>query len=121
MIIERETAACYAMLRHQQAAGMLLQQLGSHADAIRQRELDRLFASRPELAGLAEADRDAIAHMAARLQNQFLHHPRAAVRSAVADPDAVHDHANPHPILNAVRHLFGLSDAPAKNSLKKLL
>ena len=121
VIIERETAACYAQLRCQQAAGMLLQQLGSHADAIRRRELDRLFSSRPELAALPEADRDAIAHMAARLQNQFLHHPRAAVRSAVAEPGAAHDHANPPPILSAVRHLFGLGDAPAKNSLKKLL
>ncbi len=121
VIIERETAACYAQLRCQQAAGMLLQQLGSHADAIRQRELDRLFSSRPELAALSEADRDAIAHMAARLQNQFLHHPRAAVRSAVAAPGVDHDHASPHPILSAVRHLFGLGDAPAKNPLKKLL
>ncbi|MDR3618569.1 MAG: glutamyl-tRNA reductase [Paludisphaera borealis] len=121
LIIERETAACYAQLRHQQAAGMLLQQLGSHADAIRQRELDRLFESHPELAGLAEADRDAIAHMASRLQNQFLHHPRAAVRSAVAEPGPDHDHTQPHPVLSAVRHLFGLGDHPPKNTLKKLL
>ncbi|WP_250637956.1 hypothetical protein [Paludisphaera borealis] len=121
LIIERETAACYAQLRHQQAAGMLLQQLGSHADAIRQRELDRLFAAHPELAGLAEADRDAIAHMASRLQNQFLHHPRAAVRSAVADPGPHHDHTQPHPVLSAVRHLFGLGAPPPKNTLKKLL
>ena len=41
----------------------------------------------------ADADREAIAHMCMRLQNQFLHHPRAAVRSAVAEPH--HDH--PHP------------------------
>ena len=44
--------------------------------------------------------------MAFRLQNQFLHHPRAAVRSAAAEP--AHEH--PHPLLNAVRHLFGLAD-----------
>jgi glutamyl-tRNA reductase len=121
LIIERETAACYAQLRHQQAAGMLLQQLGSRADAIRQRELDRLFATHPELASLAEADRDAIAHMASRLQNQLLHHPRAAVKSAVAEAGAHPDHATPHPILTAVRHLFGLGDGPSKNSFKKIV
>ena len=113
MIVEQETAACYAMLRHQQAAGLLLQQLGNHADQIRQRELTALFASCPEL---NEADRDAIAHMAMRLQNQFLHHPRAAVRSAVTESN--HDH--PHPLLTAVRHLFGLGDPPHPNSLKKM-
>jgi len=94
--------------------------LGSHADAIRQRELERLFATHPELAALPEADRDAIAHMAARLQNQFLHHPRAAVRSAVSETGD-HDHTQPHSVLTAVRHLFGLGDGPAKNSLKKVL
>ena len=46
-------------------------------------------------------------HGPAALQNQFLHHPRAALRSAASDapPDE-----HPHPLLNAVRHLFGLAD-----------
>ena len=78
VIIEQEAATCYAQLRHQRDAGMLLQQLGNHADEVRHRELSSLFASRPQL---TEEDRAAIAHMATRLQNQFLHHPRAAVRS----------------------------------------
>ena len=43
MIIERETADCYAKLRHQHDAGLLLQQLGNHADQIRQRELGYSF------------------------------------------------------------------------------
>jgi glutamyl-tRNA reductase len=111
-IIERETAACYALLRHQHDAGHILQELGSNADSIRRRELDRLFAARPHL---GEADREAIAHTMMRLQNQLLHHPRAAVRSAVAEPH----HGHPHPILAAVRHLFGLGDRPP-NSLKKI-
>jgi glutamyl-tRNA reductase len=111
IIIERETAECYAKLRHQHDAGLLLQQLGNHADQIRQRELTALFASRTNL---TEDDRDAIAHMAARLQNQLLHHPRAAVRSAVTQ--AHHDH--PHPGLDFVRHLFGLGDR-AVSSRKK--
>jgi glutamyl-tRNA reductase len=113
VIIEKETAACYALLRHQQAAGALLQLLGNHADQIRQRELSNLFSSRPDL---TDADREAIAHMAMRLQNQFLHHPRAAVRSAATEPT----HEHPHPVLNAVRHLFGLGDHPQPGPLKKI-
>jgi glutamyl-tRNA reductase len=112
VIIERETAACYAQVRHQRDAGLLLQQLGNHADQIRKRELGALFATRPDL---TEADREAIVHMAVRLQNQFLHHPRAAVRSAVTQPH--HDH--PHPVFDFVRHIFGLGDR-SQNSLKKI-
>ena len=114
LIIERETAACCALVRHQQAAGALLQQLGNHADQLRQRELNTLFATHPNL---SEADREAIAHMAMRLQNQFLHHPRAAVRSAVTESHDDH----PHPILSAVRHLFGLGDHPPSTPLKKTI
>jgi glutamyl-tRNA reductase len=113
LIIERETAACYALLRHQEAAGTLLQQLGNHADQIRQRELTALFATHPDL---SDTDREAIARMAMRLQNQFLHHPRAAVRSAVTES---HDDY-PHPVLAAVRHLFGLCDHSPRTSLKKI-
>ena len=112
VIIEHETSACYALLRHQQAAGALLQQLGNHADQIRERELSTLFATHPNLSA---DDREAITHMATRLQNQFLHHPRAAVRSAVAEPHGDH----PHPILSTVRHLFALGDHPSPGSLKK--
>jgi glutamyl-tRNA reductase len=111
-IIERETAACFALLRHQHDAGHILRELGDHADLIRHRELSKLFAALPHL---SESDREAIAHMAMRIQNQVLHHPRAAVRSAVTEPH--HDH--PHPLLATVRHLFGLGDRPS-NSLKKI-
>jgi glutamyl-tRNA reductase len=113
-IIELETAACSARLRHQREAGVLLLQLGNHADQIRQRELATLFATRPDL---TEADRDAITHMAMRLQNQFLHNPRAAVRMAATEPH--HDHSQPHPVITFVRHIFGLGDRP-QNSLKRL-
>jgi glutamyl-tRNA reductase len=114
VIIERETAACFSQLRHQRDAGLLLQQLGNHADQVRQREVGALFATRPDL---TEADRAAIAHMAMRLQNQFLHHPRAAVRSAVTQPN--HDQNHPHPVLDFIRHIFGLGDR-SQNSLKKI-
>jgi glutamyl-tRNA reductase len=102
-IIERESAACFAAVRHMRYAGAVLRQLGDHADAIRRRELDALYAGCPDLSA---EQRAAIAHMAQRLQNQFLHHPRAALRSAAAEPADEH----PHPLLNAVRHLFGLAD-----------
>ena len=114
VIIDRETADCYAKLQHQRDAGLLLQQLGNHADQIRQRELSALFASRTNL---TEEDREAIAHMTARLQNQLLHHPRAAVRSAVTEPHQDHNH--PHPVIDYMRHIFGLGDR-SSNSLKKV-
>jgi glutamyl-tRNA reductase len=113
LLIERETSACYAQLRHQHDAGALLQQLGNRADQIRLRELNFLFTTRP---GLSAADREAVAHMALRLQNQFLHQPRAALRSAVINPGQEH----PHSLLNAVRHLFGLGDHPPKNPAKEM-
>jgi glutamyl-tRNA reductase len=113
VIIERETAACYAQLCHRRDAGLLLQQLGNHADQIRQRELGTLFSTRPNL---SEEDREAIMHMTARLQNQLLHHPRAAVRAAVIEPH--HDHNSPHPVLDFVRHMFGLGDR-SSHSRKK--
>jgi glutamyl-tRNA reductase len=114
VIIERETAACHALLRHQYEAGHLLRELGNHADRIRSRELSSLFATRPDL---TDADREAITHMAMRLQNQFLHHPRAAVRSAATEPH--HDQNHPHPVLAFVRYVFGLGNR-TPNSLRSL-
>jgi len=103
LIIEQETAACYASLRHQRYAGAVLRQLGDRADSIVLRELEALFADCPEL---TPKQREVIAHRFRRVQNQLLHHPRAALKSAASEP--AHEHA--HPILNLVRHLFGLAD-----------
>ena len=102
-IIEQETTACYAAVRHQRHAGAVLRALGDRADAVRARELESLYAGRPDL---TPEQRDAVEHMARRLQNQLLHHPRAAVRSAAA----AEPHAQEHPLLSALRHLFGLAD-----------
>ncbi len=102
-IIEREAAACFAALRHQSDAGPLLRQIGDNADANLQRELETLFSSCPEL---TDAQRAAITHTCRRIQNQILHHPRAALRSAAAVPPQEHHHS----LLSAVRHLFGLAD-----------
>jgi glutamyl-tRNA reductase len=103
LIIEHETAACYALLRHQRTAGAVLRQLGDSADTIRHRELDAFFSARPDM---STADRDAITHLVYRVQNQMLHHPRTALRSAAAEAPREHT----HPLLSAVRHLFGLAD-----------
>jgi glutamyl-tRNA reductase len=103
-IIERETESCLSGLRHQRRAGALLRQLGDYADQVRERELERFFAAQPEL---TPDQREAVVHLVRRIQNQHLHHPRAALRSAANEPAEEH----PHPLLSAVRHLFGLADA----------
>ncbi len=102
-IIDRETEACLADLRHRTHAGLVLRQLGDYADAVRFREQDALFARQPDL---TQAQKDDIAHAFHRLQNQFLHHPRAAVRTAAAAEPTEH----PHPLLHALKALFGLND-----------
>ncbi len=104
-IIERETTLCLAALRHRTHAGSVLRQLGDYADAARQRELDALIARQPDL---SPSQRDDIAHAMLRLQNQFLHHPRAALRTAASSAEPTDQ---PHPLLSAVRALFGLADA----------
>ena len=102
-IIGRETEACLATLRHRTQAGAVLRQLGDYADAARLREFEALIARQP---GLTQAQRDDIAHALMRLQNQFLHHPRAALRTAATAEPTEH----PHPLLHAVKALFGLAD-----------
>ena len=111
-IIEAETAACLARLKHQKHAGALLRQLGAYADATRLRELERFYAACPDL---TIAQKDAAALLVHRLQNQFLHHPRSALKSA-ASAEVSGD--APHPLLNAVRHLFGLGDGPPHHAEK---
>jgi glutamyl-tRNA reductase len=99
-IVQEETAACADAIRHRHLAGSILRQLGDYSDAVRTRELDRLFASRPNL---DDDDRKAIAQTLHRFQNQLLHHPRTALRSATGSAD----HAG-RSLVDAVRHLFGL-------------
>ncbi len=103
LIIEQETAACYQLLHTQRETGAMLRQLSERYDLTVSRELDALFAAHPEF---TPEQREAIAHVARRIVNQMLHHPRTALKSAAAEP--AHEH--PHSLLNAVRHLFGLAD-----------
>lgn len=103
-IIEREAAACLAAIQHRHHAGTLLRQLGDYAETVRDRELDKLFARCPDL---SEPQRQAITDFARRLQNQYLHHPRAALRSS----SQISHNETHFSLLNAVRHLFGLDAA----------
>ncbi len=94
-------------LRRRDAAA-LIRQLGSRTEATLRRELERFFAARPEL---SQADRAAIVRAISRFRNQLLHQPRSTLLAAVsaADPAGV------HPLLDAVRRLFGLADASHSN------
>jgi glutamyl-tRNA reductase len=103
-IVEREAAACWAALKHRQAAGALLNQLADRTEATVRRELDRLFRAQP---GLADTERLAITQAMYRFLNQLLHHPRSALRAAALAGDS----ADPHPVLDAARRVFGLADA----------
>jgi glutamyl-tRNA reductase len=107
-LIEREAAACFAALRHRRAAGALLRQLGDRTEAAVRRELDRLFLARPDL---TDNQRAAIAQAMSRFLNQILHHPRSALRAAAHAGDP----ADPHPLLDAARRVFGLVEAPPAN------
>jgi glutamyl-tRNA reductase len=107
-MVEREAAACFASLRHRRDAGVLLRQLADRTEAAVRRELDRLFLARPDL---TDTQRAAIAQAMSRFLNQFLHHPRSALRAAVDAGDP----ADPHPLLDAARRVFGLVDAPPAN------
>jgi glutamyl-tRNA reductase len=94
-----------ASVSHRRHAAALIRQLGGCTDAAVRRELDRLFAARPDL---SVADRAAIARAVARFRNQLLHHSRSTLRAAAFAPDTV----GTHPVLDAVRRLFGLADTP---------
>jgi glutamyl-tRNA reductase len=112
-IVEREAAACWAALRHRQAAGALLGQLGDRTEAAVRRELDRLFRAQP---GLADSERVAIAQAMNRFLDQLLHHPRTALREAALAVDA----ADPNPLLDAARRVFGLADARPASQVDRL-
>ena len=88
---------------HCRRAAGLIRQLGGRTDVALRRELDRFFAARPEL---SHADRAAIARAMSRFRNQLLHHPRSTLRTAAVAAD------DDPSLLDAVRRLFGLADAP---------
>jgi glutamyl-tRNA reductase len=107
-LVEQESDAFCAEMHHHRQAGRLLKQLGDYGDALAAQELERFFAACPDL---TDPQRRAAEHLVHRLKNQFLHHPRTALRSAAApvvDPVTL---ASGHGLIAAVRHLFGLDAA----------
>ena len=90
---------------HRRQAAAMVRELGGRTEAELRRELDRFFAARPDL---SDADRTPIARAMARFRNQLLHHPRSSLLAAAADDDP----AVAPTLLDAVRRLFGLADAP---------
>ncbi len=102
-MIRDEAASCAEAIRHRRHAGSVLRQLGDYSDNVRSKELGRLFSSRPHL---TEDDRKAIELTLHRFQNQLLHHPRTALRTASKSADN-----SGHALLDAVRQLFGLTDS----------
>lgn len=100
-VVEEETRACLDALRHHHQAGAILRELGDYADVVREKELDRLFGGS---LGFSPEQRSAVEHMAWRLQNQYLHHPRTALKKATEAGQA----EQAHWFLHTVRALFGL-------------
>jgi len=96
-IIDRETTAFLAELAHQRHSGPVISQLRQEWAARRDAELARLFAQRPNL---TPEDRSAIARTLERFQNQLLHQPVSALRSAAENG---HHH---HGLLDALKRLF---------------
>jgi glutamyl-tRNA reductase len=96
-IIDRETVAFLADLAHQRHTGPVISQLRQEWDARRDAELNRLFSQRPNL---SPEDREAIARALERFQNQLLHQPVSALRSA-AENGSHH-----HGLLDALKRLF---------------
>src|SRR5271166_4991839 len=104
-IVEGGAAVRSASPPHRRRAAALIRQLGGRTEAELRRELDRFFAARPDL---SDADRTPIARAMARFRNQLLHLPRSSLlAAAAADGPAVAP-----TLLDAVRRLFGLADAP---------
>lgn len=96
-IIERETSSFLSELAHQRSAGPVISQLRQEWASRRDAELERLFAQRPSLTA---EDREAIARTLERFQNQLLHQPVSALRSAAENG---HHHLG---LLDALKRLF---------------
>ena len=96
-IIERETSSFLSDLTHQRHAGPVISKLRQEWDSRREAELARLFAQRPDL---SDEDRQAIAHTLERFQNQLLHQPVSALRSAAQNGQ------HHHGLLVALKRLF---------------
>jgi len=98
-LLERHAAAFIAQLGIF-AIEPLIVQLDARAAALRDAELDRLFA---KLGHLTDADRGAVRETASRLVNKLLHNPKIALRRAAAE-------GRHTPLADAVPELFGFEE-----------
>jgi glutamyl-tRNA reductase len=70
--------------------------------------MEKLFTLCPDLSG---PQRAAIQQFARRLQNQFLHHPRRALREAAAPAAEDGPETDAASLVETVKQIFGLDPA----------
>lgn len=85
---------------YHRATGPIVKRLRDEWHAIRQQELEQLFAKCDHL---SDPDRSAIEKSVERIINKLLHPPLTVLKSEAKD-------GTPHGLLNAMRRLFSLGD-----------
>jgi glutamyl-tRNA reductase len=84
------------------AAVPVLTRFRSEMERVREEEMAQAMR---KLSGLTPAQRDAVEHLSRSLMNKFLHEPSVRLRAAAANGRGLG-------IVDAVRYLFALDDAP---------
>lgn len=98
-IIEEETDEFLQKVYHR-ATGPIIKRLREEWHAVREDEVDRLFAKLPHL---GDRDRQAIERSIERIVNKLLHPPLETLRDQARE-------GTPHGLLDALKHLFHLRD-----------
>jgi glutamyl-tRNA reductase len=99
LLIEEEVSRFDAW-RESREVTPLIRSLVSHAESIRQSELDRALA---RLSGLSERDRNVVQAMSVALVNKLLHEPITRLKSGTEEHDS-------RVYARAVRDLFSLAE-----------
>ena len=98
-IIDEETGRFVHEIYHR-ATGPVVKRLRDEWHAIRQQEVDQLFAKLPHL---PERDRQSIERSIERIVNKLLHPPLEALKDEARS-------GPPHGLIEALKRLFGLQD-----------
>lgn len=98
-IVEEQTVKFIHSINHL-ATGPVVKELREQWHDVRDLELERLFA---KIDHLEPTDRDQIKHAMDRVINKILHPPMQALKNQSKE-------GTPHGLLDALRHLFKLSD-----------
>jgi glutamyl-tRNA reductase len=101
-LIEEEAESYWSWLAGL-AAVPVLTEFRARMDDVRDREVNQLLR---RLEHLSRADRETIEHFSQALMNKFMHEPSVRLRAAAANGRGLG-------IVDAVRYLFALEDAPA--------